>query len=139
MTSITVLKLYLSEIFDTRSVRESESLSALDQIKLFDPLSNHTLTPTLAGWLHVLLKIGAVFHNHSTIMPLGGFPRYGRLRKLPIFSWMISRTLTLNPNKDRIFLQCVHASDFHPQQAVGTDGTCSTTNTRRGGTVMVCK
>ena len=38
-------------------------------------------------------------------------------------------------------LQSVHASDFHPQLAVGaTDGTCSTTNTlrrtRRGGSVV---
>ena len=41
----------------------------------------------------------------------------------------------------QFFSQCVHASDFHPQLAVGaTDGTCSTTNslrrTRRGGTVV---
>ena len=39
------------------------------------------------------------------------------------------------------YLQSVHASDFHPQLAVGaTDGTCSTTNTlrrtRRGGSVV---
>ena len=40
-------------------------------------------------------------------------------------------------NAADIFLQCVHASDFHPQLAVGaTDGTCSTTNSLSRGTVV---
>lgn len=44
-------------------------------------------------------------------------------------------------NKLTSFYQSVHASDYHPQLAVGvTDGSCITTNTlratRRGGSVV---
>jgi transcription factor C subunit 6 len=49
--------------------------------------------------------------------------------------------LCLIEKRKFILFQTVHASDFHPQLAVGAaDGTCSTTNmlrsTRRGGSVV---